>query len=87
MGEKMDLREAGSRLDQELRSKYTNIQAVGLRASNSKAYQKNPERFAYENKEDSLVVYTTTKPSKKQLELTLYEGFKVTWKKIGKIVM
>jgi hypothetical protein len=83
----MNLREAGSRLDQFLRSKYTNIQAVGLHGSNSEAYKKNPEMFAYENKEDSLIVYTTTKPSRKQLELTLYEGFKVTWKKIGKLVM
>ncbi len=83
----MTLREAGSKLSKELRAKYTNIQSVGLRENNVEAYKANPERFAGEQKEDELVVYTTTKPNAKQLALTQYEGFKVEWIKIGKIRM
>jgi hypothetical protein len=84
---RMNVKDAASKLNIELRSKYTNIQSIGVVENNSESYAKNPKMFSKEITEDSLIVYTTTKPDKKQTTLTSYEGFKVEWICIGKIVV
>lgn len=77
------LRKASKELSEKLRALYSNIQAVGTCQRNSEAYQMNPKAFASEVKEDALIVFTTTDPSDKQLQLTFFGGFPVTWKKTG----
>ena len=51
------------------------------------AYDANPHMFSERITEDSLIVYTTTKPLAKQLAITECNGYKVVWKRTGKFRM
>lgn len=83
----MTINEAGILLSREVRSRYNNIHVVGIRSNNVEAYDANPHLFAERITEDSLIVYTTKKPTKEQKTLEEFKGFKVRWMKNGKFRM
>jgi hypothetical protein len=82
----MNVKEATTKLSEEIKYHDLNVVAIGIRENNVKEYDKNPERFISKVKDDSIVVYTYDEPTKKELKLNEYEGFKVTWVKSGGFV-
>lgn len=83
----MTVQEAAHSLNNSLRGKDPNVLVVAIVENNVAAYEKNPERFVEKITADSLVVYTYKEPTKKELELTSYEGFAVRWAESGEIVL
>ena len=86
-GNTMTVCDAAIALVNNLRINDKNIQTVGVIEKNTEEYKVNPQLFSKEFKEDSIIVYTINKPTAQELELTEYEGFKVKWEKLGKIIM
>ncbi len=82
----MNIKESAHRLN-ELLKHDSNFQVVGIRENNIAAFILNPERFIREITEDSLICYTFNQPTKRELELTSWEGLKVEWKMMGEMVM
>ncbi len=83
----MTVEQVAEHLSKDLRSRYSNIQAVGIRGNNTEAYDLMPHRFAERIEEDSLVVYTTSKPSPDQLALVECDGYKVAWVHSGRFIL
>jgi hypothetical protein len=81
----MTVEEAAAKLTEYLRHTDGNFQCVAIRKNNVEAFNANPERFNDLIKEDCLVVYTYRKPTRKELHMHEYEGFAVSWCKMGRI--